>query len=84
MPPPLSSGVGVGLNLLQKGGRTLIFRGGVGKEGADLFEVRGRGCIFHIKSRLKSEIFKDKIFFSDITKNSNWEILNKNLITFKK
>ena len=39
---------------------------------------------------VKSEIFnakkslKPKIFFSVITKNSNWEILTKNLITFKR
>ena len=38
---------------------------------------------FSHKSRLKSEIFNDKkslqakIFFSVITKNSNWEILPK-------
>ena len=45
----------------------------------------GRGCNFHIKNKLKSEIFNDekglsaKICFSVITKNSSWEILTKNL-----
>ena len=45
----------------------------------------GSGAInFHIKNKLKSEIFNDKkvykqkIFFSVITKNLNWEILTKN------
>ena len=48
------------------------------------------GCNFDIKNKLKSEIFNDKkslqakIFFSAITKNSNWEILPKNLVTFKR
>ena len=47
-------------------------------------------CCFHIKKELKSEIFNDKeslsakILFSVITKNSNWEILPKNLVTFKR
>ena len=46
------------------------------------------GCNFHIKNKLKSENFNDKkslqakIFFSIITKNSNWEISHKNLVTF--
>ena len=50
----------------------------------------GEGCNFHVKNKLKSEIFNDKkkllakIFFSVITKNSNWEILTKNLVTFKR
>ena len=48
------------------------------------------GCNFHIKNKLKSGIFNDKkrlqakIFFSVITTNSNWEILPKNLVTFKR
>ena len=43
---------------------------------------------FH-KNKLKSEIFNDKksletkLFFSVIIKNSNWEILTKNLVTLK-
>ena len=41
-------------------------------------------------NKLKSEIFNDKkslevkMFFFVITKNSNWEILHKNLVTFKR
>ena len=43
----------------------------------------------HTKNELKSEIFNDKnsyltkMFVSVITKNSNWEVLTKNLLTFK-
>ena len=63
-----------------------LLEGVSGKEGVTFF--RG-GCNFHIKNKLKSEIFNDKkslsakIFFSVITKSSNWEILPKNLVTFK-
>ena len=48
------------------------------------------GLQFFSKNKLKSEIFIDKkslqtkIFFSVKTKNSNWEILVNNLVTFKK
>ena len=41
-------------------------------------------------NKLKSEISNDKkslyakIFFFVTTKNSNWEILSKNLVTFKR
>ena len=48
------------------------------------------GCNFHIKNKLKSEIFNDKqglqakIFSSVITKNSNWEILPEKLVSFKR
>ena len=48
------------------------------------------GCSFHIKNKLESEIFNDKKrfisknVFSVITKNSNWDILSKNLVTFKR
>ena len=48
------------------------------------------GLQFFPKNKLKSEIFIDKkslqakIFFSVKTKNSNWEILVNNLVTFKK
>ena len=47
---------------------------------------RGGGAIFN----LKSEILNDKkclyakIFFSVITKNSNWGIRTKNLVSFKR
>ena len=61
--------------------------GGAGKDGVTFFRV---GCNFYIKSKLKSEIFNDKkssqtkMFFSVITKNSDWKILTKNLVTFKR
>ena len=48
------------------------------------------GCCFYIKNAQKSGIFIDKkslytkMFFSVITKNINWEILTKNLVTFKR
>ena len=48
------------------------------------------GCSFYVKNKLKSEILNDKkslktkIIFSVITKNLNWEILTKNLVTFKR
>ena len=67
--------------------RTSTFRGGCWERGGDFF---WGGRNFHIKNTLKSEIFNDKkslqaeIFFSVMTKNSNWEILPKNLITFKR
>ena len=50
----------------------------------------GGDCNFHIKNKSKSEIVNDKkslqakIFFSVVTKNSNWDILTKNLVTFKR
>ena len=50
----------------------------------------GRGSSFYMKSKLKTELFNDKkglqtkIFFFVITKNLNWEILTKNLISFKR
>ena len=49
----------------------------------------GAGLQSSHKKKLKSEIFNDKkslwanIFFSVITKNSNWEVLPKSLVTFK-
>ena len=65
-----------------------FLEGSSGKDGDDFFQ--GRGCCFYIKNKLKSEIFNNKksfyrkIFFSVITKNKNWEILTKNLVTFKR
>ena len=59
----------------------------MGKRGVTFFKG---GCNIYIKDKRKSEIFKDKkilytkIFFSVITKNSNWEILTKNLVTFER
>ena len=66
-----------------------LLEGIAGKEGGDFFRGRG-GLQFHIKNKSKSEIFNDKkslqakIFFSVVTKNSNWDILTKNLVTFKR
>ena len=62
-------------------------RGLLGKRGVTFFR---EGCNCHIKNKLKSEMFNDKkglqakIFFSVMTKNSNREILLKNLVTFKR
>ena len=76
----------------QKGGldRTSSFRGGCWEIGDDFFHFFSGGWNLHIKNKLKSEIFNDKKsfiakknFFSVITKNSNWEISPKNLVTFK-
>ena len=33
---------------------------------------------------MTKKIYEQKIFFSVITKNSDWEILSKNLVTFKR
>ena len=69
---------------------TSAFRGGCWERGGDFFRGGGGGdCNFHVKNKSKSEIFNDKkslqakIFFSVVTKNSNWDILTKNLVTFK-
>ena len=62
----------------------LIFRGGsVGKRGVTF--LKG-GCNFYIKNKLRSEIFNDKNVCKQkcFSKNSNWEILTKNLVTFKR
>ena len=51
-----------------------LLEGGCWERGGDFFQG---SCNFHIKNKLKSEIFNDKkslyakIFFSVITKNSN-------------
>ena len=60
----------------------------------DCWNIRGdffrEDFSFYIKNKLKSEIFDykkglyTKMFFSVITKNLNWEILTKNLVTFKR
>ena len=47
------------------------------------------GCNFYMKNKLKCGIFNGKknykkIFFSVMTKNLNWEISSKNLVTFKR
>ena len=63
-PPPFLQGRGGGrLSLqlnFQKGGgltRPQLLEGGSGKKGGDFFQG---GCNFHIKNKLKSEIFNDK------------------------
>ena len=33
---------------------------------------------------MKKKVYKPKMLFSVITKNLNWEILTKNLVTFKR
>ena len=57
----------------------------LGKERGELFQG---GYSFYLKNKLKSEIFNGKVykqnfFCPDITKNLNWEILTKSLVTFK-
>ena len=49
------------------------------------------GCSIYIKRKLKSEIFNDKkvykqknVFLCVLTKNLNWQMLTKNLVTFKR
>ena len=72
---------------LKKGGLKgpQLLEGVAGKEGGDLFQG-----VQLSHNKLNSEIFNDKksllakIFFFVITKNSNWEILPKNLVTFKR
>ena len=91
VPPSLSA---FGLNFqpsFQKGGGltgSQFLEGDCWEKGSDLFQ--GGSCSFYIKNKLKSEIFNDKknlktkMFFSVITKNLNWEILTKKLVTFKR
>ena len=63
-----------------------------GKGRGDFFRGRkgGGGCSFYIKNKLKSEIFNDKkgletkMFLSVVTKNLNWAISTKSLVTFKR
>ena len=48
-----------------------------------------RDCSFYIKNKLKSEILNDKKnckpkCLSAITRNVSWQILTKNLVTFKR
>ena len=51
---------------------------------------RGReGSQFYIKKKLKDETLNDKKNYkpkclSAVTKNLNWQILSKNLVTFKR
>ena len=58
------------------------------KDRGDFFQGVCRFC--KEKTKLKSEIFNDKkglktkMYLSLITKNLNWEISTKNLVTFKR
>ena len=91
---PLSAGGDEPLTKFSKRGAARqnlnFYSGFAGKEGVTLF--RWRGCNFHIKinQNIKIWIFNGKksswakMFFSVITKNSNWEISPKNLVTFKR
>ena len=68
--------------------RTFIFRGGWwerGGRGGVTFS-RGGGRNIYIKNKLKYEILYSmaKTFFCVITKNSNWEMLTKNSVAFKR
>ena len=84
------------LNLLenfQKGGGKgdltgpLFLKGGCWERGANFFQA---GCNFLTKNELKSELFNEKkslytrMLCSVVTKNSNWEIFAKNLVTFER
>ena len=75
--------------------RLKSLEGVAGKEGGGSFRGGEEGCNCHIENKLKSEIFNDKKSYKQkyflrisknifITKNSNWEILTKNLVTFKR
>ena len=62
-----------------------LLEGVAGKEGVTFF--RG-SCNVHQKNKnlkylMTKKVYKQK-YFSVITKNSNWEILPKNLVTFKR
>ena len=67
-----------------------LLEGSCWERGGGVTFFRWGGCNFHIKIKLKTAISNDKkslsakIFFSAITKNSNWEILPKNLVTIKR
>ena len=59
--PPFQQGGWASNQIFKKGvlDKTSTFRGGVaGKEVGEVFQVEG--CNFHIKNKLKSEIFNDK------------------------
>ena len=57
---------------------------GKGKGGVTF--SRGGGRNIYIKNKLKYEILYSmaKTFFCVITKNSNWEMLTKNSVAFKR
>ena len=69
-----------------------LWEGGCWKEEGNFFQGGKGGELQFLqqKNKLKSETFNDKkhlqkkIFFSFIIKNSKWEILTKNIATFKR
>ena len=68
-----------------------LLEGDCWETGADFFHGGGGGGFqFSHKKKKKTEKFNDKkglqakTFFSVITKNSNWEILLKNIVPFKR
>ena len=74
-PPFFAGGVEPPTKFSKRGGLT----GPQLLEGGDFFQG---GCNFHIKNKLKSEIFNDKSL--EANNCSNWEILPKSLVTFKR
>ena len=80
--PPLSAGGWGG------GGSLQPFRGGWWERGGGggVTFSRGGGRNIYIKNKLKYEILYSmaKTFFCVITKNSNWEMLTKNSVAFKR
>ena len=66
-----------------------LLEGVAGKEGMPFFRGGREDCNFHIKNKLKSEIFDDKKSFLAKNsflchKNSNWDILSKNFVIFNR
>ena len=57
-----------------------------GEGGGGVTFSRGGGRNIYIKNKLKYEILYSmaKTFFCVITKNSNWEMLTKNSVAFKR
>ena len=74
-PSPFSAGVGgePPTKFSKRGGLTgtQLFEGVARKDGGDFFQG-------------ELQFSQAKIFFSVVAKNSNWKILTKNLVTFKR
>ena len=70
-------------------GFQFLEEGGCWGRWANHFRVGGGEAVF-TKNTLKSKIFNDnkniqtKMFFFVISKNFDWEILTKNLVTFER
>ena len=77
----LQGGVDPPTNFSKRGvlTRPQLLKGVAGKEGVTFFRV---GCNFHIKNKLKSEIFNGKKVYRQ--KYFSPSILPKNLVTFKR